>query len=85
MLRCKQVSTLVAGDGLTGAGAWLRFRVHLHLVMCRHCARYAAQIRMLGARARECFGRAYGQPGIEELQRRILDAAAELTSSRGPS
>ena len=85
MLRCNQVSRLVAGDDLADGRVWLQLRVRLHLMMCRHCARYAAQIRALGAKARERFARIDEQPDVEELQRRILDSAARSGAERDPS
>ena len=75
MLRCKQVTTMVAHDDLVDAGSWLRLRVRLHLMMCRHCARYAAQIRDLGDRMRERFTHEDESVDTETLQRRILDSA----------
>jgi len=75
MLRCKQVTTMVAHDDLVDAGAWLRLRVRLHLMICRHCARYAAQIRELGERMRERFTHEDEPVDAEALQRRILDSA----------
>ena len=37
-------------------GSWTtRLRLQLHLLVCRHCRRYAAQIRALGEAARTVF------------------------------
>ncbi len=55
MLRCKQVTTMVASDDLADAGPWLRLKIRLHLMMCRHCAGYAAQIRAIGVKVHERF------------------------------
>ena len=82
MLRCKQVTTIVAHDDLVDAGLWLRLRVRLHLLMCRHCARYAAQIRDLGLKMRERFRHEDEEFDTEELQRRILDSAARATDEQ---
>ena len=82
MLRCKQVTTIVAQDDLVDAGPWLRLRVRLHLLMCRHCARYAAQIRDLGLKMRERFRHEDEEFDTEELQRRILDSAARATDEQ---
>ena len=85
MLRCKQVTTIVASDEAADAGPWLRFRIRLHLMMCRHCARYAAQIRAIGAKARERYQRQDEQAKVEDLGNRILEAADRSKSESDPS
>ena len=75
MLRCKQVTTMVARDDLADAGPWVRLQVRLHLLMCRNCARYVSQIRELGVKLRERFRHEDEPIDTERLQRRILDAA----------
>jgi len=52
MLRCHDVTRLVASDGLAALGPGVRFRVWLHARMCRHCRRYGRQIRAIGEMAR---------------------------------
>lgn len=76
MLRCKEVTRLVAGEGLADGGIWVRLKVRLHLIMCRHCARYVAQIRAIGAKVRQRFKGGGGPADGEDLQRRILESAA---------
>jgi hypothetical protein len=85
MLRCKKLTEMVASDELTDAGLWLRLKIRLHLMMCRHCARYAAQIRSIGAKARERFDSSEEQPDVEDLQRRILEAAGKPRNERDRS
>ena len=75
MLRCKQVTTMVANDDLADAGLWVRLQVRLHLWMCRHCAGYAAQMRQLGVKLREQFRHEDDMIDIKRLERQILDAA----------
>ena len=82
MLRCKQVSTMVASD-LADAGLWLRLKIRLHLMMCRHCGRYAAQIRTIGVKARERFHPLEERSDVEDLQRRILESADKSKKERG--
>ena len=53
MLRCDEVTRLVASDELADAGWRKRLAVRFHHLMCRHCRRYAAQIRRLGTWARQ--------------------------------
>jgi anti-sigma factor ChrR (cupin superfamily) len=71
MLRCKEVTTMVASGDLDDAGLWLRMKVRLHLMMCRHCAKYTAQIRAIGSSMRDRFQ----SPDVEDLQKRILESA----------
>jgi len=84
MLRCKQVTTIIASD-LADAGPWLRLKLRLHLMMCRHCARYAAQIRTIGAKMQEQFHPSEERSDVEELQKRILEAARKSKNERDPS
>ena len=85
MLRCKQVTTMVARDDLADAGPWLRLKIRLHLMMCRHCARYAAQIRAIGAKARERFHSSDERTNVEDLQQRILESAERPENEQDPS
>ncbi|HEX9737047.1 MAG TPA: anti-sigma factor [Thermoanaerobaculia bacterium] len=55
MLTCREVSRSIATKELKGAGLWRRLRVLLHLLKCRHCRRYAAQIRAIDRAARQLF------------------------------
>ena len=82
MLRCKQVTTMVASDEFADAGPWLRFKIRLHLLMCRHCARYAAQLRAIGLKAHERYRPSDERPDIEDLQRRILESAEKTRTER---
>jgi len=85
MLRCKQVTTMVARDDLADAGPWLRLKIRLHLMMCRHCARYAAQIRAIGTKARESFQPPAPRADVEDLQQRILESASKPGKDADPS
>ena len=82
MLRCKQVTMMVARDELTDAGPWVRLKIRLHLMMCRHCARYAAQIRAIGAKARQRFHPSEQRSDVADLQQRILESADKSRNVR---
>ncbi len=56
MLTCKDATRMMASEEFAEAGWWERLRVRVHLAMCRHCRRYAAQMRAIGACAREHWG-----------------------------
>ena len=73
MLTCRKLTRVLASDELVEAGWLQRSRGRFHLLMCRHCRRYAAQLRALGARARRSWGaEAKDAERLEQLQSRIL-------------
>ncbi len=73
MLTCKDVATAITQDE-SRTGSWRRrLALRFHSSMCTHCRRYAAQIRAIGAAARN-LARAHGEDpaALERLQRRSL-------------
>lgn len=44
MIRCKEVARLLSTDQLASQPVWRRAGVRLHLMMCRHCRRFARQL-----------------------------------------
>ena len=80
MLNCKEVGRLIASDELADALWSDRALVRLHLLMCRHCRGYAAQLRAIGAAARDRWDMGVeDRASFEKLQssilKRCLDAA----------
>ncbi len=73
MLTCKDVAKAIGQDELR-TGSWQRrLALRLHLLMCSHCRRYAAQIQAIGTAARSLFRDQGEDPkGLERLQERIL-------------
>jgi anti-sigma factor RsiW len=61
MLTCKQVTKTIASDELAMATWRHRALVRTHLFRCRHCRRYAAQLRAIGSATRDLF-----QPSRDE-------------------
>lgn len=55
MLSCKEVTRTMASEEVAEASWWRRFQVRLHLLMCQHCQRYAAQLRVIGKVARDLW------------------------------
>ncbi len=47
MIRCKEVATLLSTDQLAFQPVWRRVAVRVHLMMCRHCRRFARQMALL--------------------------------------
>lgn len=56
MLKCNEVSRLVATEEIARAGFLRRLEFRLHLMMCHHCRNYVRQIRQIGAAARRMLG-----------------------------
>ena len=52
MLTCKDVATAIGRDDWRAAPRWRRLTLRVHLWMCPHCRRYAAQIRAIGRAVR---------------------------------
>ena len=82
MLNCREVTRLVASDEFADSSWWPRLRLRLHLLMCRHCSRYARQIERIGASARDRWSAEPRDPGeLERLESAILQ---KLTETREP-
>ncbi len=74
MLNCKDVKRKIASDESAEAGWRERLAVRLHLFLCRYCRRYASQLRVIGAAARELCGPCSQDPStLERLERQILE------------
>jgi hypothetical protein len=70
---CREVTREIASDSLIEAPAHRRLAVWVHLLLCRHCRRYARQMRAIGQAARDVFARPTGEEeSVERLHRRIL-------------
>ena len=75
MLTCKEVADLIASEALVSTGLPKRALVRLHLLMCRDCRGYAAQLRAIGLAGRDRWKAPSDAPTLERLQRSILDRA----------
>ena len=76
MLCCQEVARQIASDELTEANLWQRLWVRLHLLMCRHCRRYALQLHSIDETARNLWGPHTEDPStLERLERDIIETA----------
>jgi len=74
MLKCKDLSKLVASDGIEEFGFMQRMEIKFHLFMCRHCRNYVAQIRSIGQGARDLAAEAAPDPAhLHKLEKDICD------------
>ena len=55
MLNCKETAHAVSTEDVVPVGWRQRLAVRFHLMMCRHCRRYAQQMQAMGNAARDVF------------------------------
>ena len=80
MPNCKEVARLIATDELADAVWSDRALVRLHLLMCRHCRGYAAQLRAIGAAARDRWDLGVAdRAAFEQLQSLILERCLDAS------
>lgn len=73
MMRCREVTRLIASGDAQHAGWLMRMQLWVHLRMCEHCRRYAAQIRAIGKAARDLLGSPEADDSIRRVEGAILD------------
>jgi anti-sigma factor ChrR (cupin superfamily) len=83
MLSCKEIAQTVSTEDVVPVGWRKRLALKLHLMMCRHCRRYAQQMQAMGNAARDVFQHPPKDPSSPEtpqnlakLQSAILDRLA---------
>lgn len=82
MLTCKEASRAIASEEVANTHWRKRLAVRLHLLVCRHCRRYARQVRAIGEAARELFRDSPTDPGSRErLRDSILDQIPDRDSA----
>ena len=80
MLNCKEIGRLIASDELADAVWSDRALVRLHLLMCRDCRGYAAQLRAIGAAARDrSDSDVLARAAFEKLQSSILERCLDAS------
>ncbi len=73
MLSCKEVARIVASGALDEYTWGRRLALRLHLLTCRHCRRYARQLRAIAAAARGLWREESEDPSnLERLTRTIV-------------
>lgn len=71
MIRCKEVATLLSTDQVASQSVWRRIAVRVHLMMCRHCRRFARQVTLL-KHAAEDLGARFDREVGADFERRLL-------------
>ena len=73
MRTCKDVATAIGQDDLRTVPWWRGLALRLHLLMCPHCRRYAAQVRAIGTATRRLIREPGEDPQtLKRLQDTIL-------------
>jgi hypothetical protein len=74
MLKCRDLSKLVAADEIEDFGFMQRVELKFHLFMCKHCRNYVAQIRSIGKGARDLAAET-GPDGkqLQRMEKKICD------------
>lgn len=85
MLRCREVTRLVASEDIRNAGLLTRLEFRLHLMMCRHCREYVHQMGLIGQLARRLWGTDAEDPEeVARIEREVLRAAEAARKSSSP-
>ncbi len=69
MLKCKEIARLLSsGEDLS----WMKkAELSMHLAMCKHCAKYAGQLKVITRSARQLF-KATPPSQLNELEKKII-------------
>lgn len=77
MLTCREVARLVASGDTVRRSTMSRALVRLHIMMCRHCRRYEAELQALGQAVRMEYPEEVDPERIARLQARIDELGAQ--------
>jgi hypothetical protein len=73
MFTCKEVARLLSMDAAAEGALSDQLRVKLHLLFCKYCRGYAAQLRVIGAAGRALWSECTGeQETLDRLEAEIL-------------
>lgn len=85
MPSCRDLTWMISSGALADAPVRRRLAVRLHLMLCRHCLRYARQIRAIGSAARELLARPSGErESLERLRYGLLGRIDSSAADREP-
>ncbi len=85
MQSCRDVAYLIASDGLEHAGWPTRLLTRLHLLYCRRCRRYAADLDTIGHVSRDTWKITSVDPqAVQRLEGAIMNQASGKSGDRPP-
>jgi hypothetical protein len=67
MRSCKETALYLSSGGDTDQAFWQRLGVMLHVSMCRHCLKFARQLKRMRVLARRASERAQLPAKFEEI------------------
>ena len=74
MLKCSEISRMVASDGIEDFSFMKRMELRFHLFMCKHCRSYVEQIRIIGRGARDLADEDVPDPAkLAAMEKKICD------------
>ncbi len=76
MLKCRDLTKLIASGEIEDLGFMKRMEINFHLFMCKHCRQYMGQIRSIGQGAKKMAAEA--EPDQEQLQRLEKDICGKI-------
>jgi hypothetical protein len=76
MLKCSDLTRMIASDETEDFGFMKRMEIRFHLFMCKHCREYAGQIRSIGQGAKKMA--AETEPDQEQLRRLEKDICGQI-------
>ena len=86
MLKCRDISGLVASGELENVGWIKKLEIRMHLMMCAHCSRYLAPIHAIGQGARFLIrGQEADPEQIQRMEQEVLDRVCDHDHDEGPS
>ena len=84
MPTCRNVSRLIAAGEVESLPLLRRLSIKLHVSMCRHCARFARELRRIGEAARmQWSARGEDSEVIARLERSVLADLGGATDGGG--
>ena len=73
MLTCKDLVRLTSGGEIEEASWLRRFSLRLHLLMCRHCRRYLAQLTAIRRAVRNAPAEPEEADRIRRIEEKLLE------------
>lgn len=78
MLSCKEIAQTASTEDVVPVGWRQRLALKLHLMMCRHCRRYAQQMQTIGDAARSVFQHPPDDPSSPEAPENLTKLQSDI-------
>ncbi len=72
MLKCKQVTHIIATGEIEELSWMKRIEMRMHLMMCNHCREYVSQIFAMGRGVKRLFGQEEDPETLARMERDIM-------------